>query len=363
MDCCILLVHHTGKVNVDNAGKIEVFDTIRGSSAIRAVCRGTLIIAADERNYRLFAENGWGKHDLAIVLDANTLEWKLLGKWEPIADGSQKDAVKAFLIQHGAATFEQIAAGLNINKKVLSEVLRRMQKSENAAEKVVKSGHRRSYSYSMALSNTIQQLDKLLDSGNSQPDGDGVLYPTKNTFSLLPPKSDHLPKSDQTGTCDALITFWSDSQELLLDKGGKTTSNPIPEPVSTIQHLSNTSNSASPETTSQQGFEATQALSNNLSNTCDPLKMVTVLSNARWFRQGSDSIPRKEIPRSLHKADKLNIDKLGTPMFEELIGDSELLGSSEDGERAKVRNLETNRISVFATKDILFLRGGSHANG
>jgi hypothetical protein len=45
------------KVSAENAGQIDLFDTIRGSSAIRAVCRGTMIIAASERNYRLCVEN------------------------------------------------------------------------------------------------------------------------------------------------------------------------------------------------------------------------------------------------------------------------------------------------------------------
>ena len=43
LNCCILLIHHTGKVKLENADKIDVFETIRGSSAIRAVCRGTLV--------------------------------------------------------------------------------------------------------------------------------------------------------------------------------------------------------------------------------------------------------------------------------------------------------------------------------
>jgi hypothetical protein len=126
--CATLLVHHTGKVNVNNAGDVDVFDTIRGSSAIRATCRGTLILAADERNYRLCVENGWGKLDLQIILDANTLEWRLLGNWMgPNVDVSQKDRVLEFMNQVAAASIDQIAEATNLPKKSLYEVLKRLQ--------------------------------------------------------------------------------------------------------------------------------------------------------------------------------------------------------------------------------------------
>ncbi|MEA5451670.1 AAA family ATPase [Leptolyngbya sp. CCNP1308] len=133
--CAGLLVHHTGKVNLNNAGDVDVFDTIRGSSAIRATCRGTLILAADERNYRLAVENGWGKLDLQIILDANTLEWRLLGNWMgPNVDLNQKDRVLAYMNQVASASIDQIAEATNLPKKSLYEVLKRLQ-AEDIIEK------------------------------------------------------------------------------------------------------------------------------------------------------------------------------------------------------------------------------------
>lgn len=160
--CCGLLVHHTGKISTDNAGTINVYDTIRGSSAIRATCRGTLILAADERNYRLHVENGWGKHDLQVSLDAHTLTWKLLGNWVgPNVDFSQKDRVLAYLTQVGRATIDNIAEGTNLPKRSLYEVLKRLQ----ADDMIEKHGERTSAVY---VRHSIQQLD-ISDAQNDHP--------------------------------------------------------------------------------------------------------------------------------------------------------------------------------------------------
>jgi hypothetical protein len=172
LDVCIVLVHHTGKVNIDNAQSVDIFDTIRGSSAIRAVCRGSMVLAAGERDYRLVVENGWGKHDLKVVLDANTLSWRLLGKWNPVSNQTQKDQILDFLKQVQSANIEQIADATGINKKVLYEQLSRLQISELAEEKVIKEGKRRNYTYRLALFNNIQQLNSVLNSENSDQQSD-----------------------------------------------------------------------------------------------------------------------------------------------------------------------------------------------
>ncbi len=172
LDVCIVLVHHTGKVNLDNAQAVDIFDTIRGSSAIRAVCRGSMVIAAGERDYRLVVENGWGKHDLKVLLDANTLEWKLLGKWNPVTNLTQRDQILDFLRKTGQSSIEQISEATGIPKKSLYEQLSRLQISEDANEKVVKEGKRRNYTYRLALFNTIQQLNSVLNSENSNPESD-----------------------------------------------------------------------------------------------------------------------------------------------------------------------------------------------
>ncbi|MEO0538372.1 MAG: AAA family ATPase [Cyanobacteria bacterium P01_A01_bin.123] len=161
--CTGLLVHHTGKVKMDNAGDIDVFDTIRGSSAIRATCRGTLILAAGENCYRLAVENGWGKLDLQVLLDANTLQWKLVGNWHgPNVDLSQKDRVLNYLNQVGAAGMDDIFAATNLPKRSLYEVLKRLQ----CDDLVEKRGERQSAVYVRKGIQQIQQLNTVLNSSN-----------------------------------------------------------------------------------------------------------------------------------------------------------------------------------------------------
>ena len=165
--CCVLLVHHTGKVNLDNANKIDIFDTIRGSSAIRAVCRGSMVLAAGERDYRLVVENGWGKHDLKVVLDANTLTWKQLGKWSPPVNMTQQDQIIDALKKLGSASIEQLHEETGIPKKSLYEQVSRLVNSEDAGSQLVKEGTKRKYTYRLALFNTIQQLNSVLNSDSS----------------------------------------------------------------------------------------------------------------------------------------------------------------------------------------------------
>ena len=164
--CAGLLVHHTGKVNTQNASDIDVFDTIRGSSSIRATCRGTLVLAADERNYRLAVENGWGKHDLQIILDANTLEWRLLGNWQgPNVDLNQKDRVLAYLNQCAAAGIDQIAEACALPKKSLYEVLKRLQ----AEDLVEKRGERMQAVYVRKASTQIDLLERQFNNSSPPP--------------------------------------------------------------------------------------------------------------------------------------------------------------------------------------------------
>lgn len=180
--CCVLLVHHTGKVSADNASNIDIFDTIRGSSAIRAVCRGSLVIAAGDRNYRLLAENGWGKHDLNILLDANTLHWRLLGNWNPIINGDQKEMVLEYLRFNDRATLDDLHEVLQVPKRSLYTVLDRLQATDIAEEKIVKEGKRRSYFYRLEHKDAIQHAEYLLNSANAEGNCVRGLYSTKNTF-------------------------------------------------------------------------------------------------------------------------------------------------------------------------------------
>ncbi|MBD1917184.1 MULTISPECIES: AAA family ATPase [Cyanophyceae] len=192
--CTGLLVHHTGKVNVNNAGDTDIFETIRGSSAIRATCRGTMVLAADERNYRLCVENGWNKMDLQILLDANTLEWRLLGNWHgPEVDLSQRDRVLAYLTQVGSAKLDQIAQETNLPKRSLYEVLKRLQ----ADDLVEKRGDQRAAVYVKKALQQVQQLNSLLKSGN--PDDESIRGSVQQNIFSSPPTEKVIlnSKSDQ----------------------------------------------------------------------------------------------------------------------------------------------------------------------
>ena len=193
--CCILLVHHTGKTGLDQSAAVDIFDMIRGSSAIRAVCRGAMVLAAGERSYRLVVEHGWGKHDLNVLLDANTLTWKLVGEWKPQVNTSQKDLILLALTKLGSASVEQIHTETQIPKKSLYEQLSRLQASEIAEERIVKEGSRRRYTYRLAYSQHIQQLNSVLNSENPDSESDTGHYSTKNNFPTPPSRVD--PFSDE----------------------------------------------------------------------------------------------------------------------------------------------------------------------
>jgi hypothetical protein len=240
--CTGLLVHHTGKVNVQNAGDTDIFETIRGSSAIRATCRGTMVLAADERNYRLCVENGWNKMDLQILLDANTLEWRLLGNWHgPDVDLSQKERVLNYLNQVGAAALNQIADATNLPKRSLYEVLKRLQ-SDDIVEK---RGDRMAAIYVRKAIQQIQQLNSVLNSEN--PDDDSVRGSIQqNIFSSPSPEKVILnPKSDQIFDHFSPETLPPTPGELLTK-----TPEPLPDEGLRIQQQFNTEStrlSANPE--------------------------------------------------------------------------------------------------------------------
>lgn len=179
---CVLLIHHTGKVKLDDVnGFVEVFDSIRGSSAIRAVCRGTIIIAPDDRSgYRLCVENGHTKENLLVELDLNTLRWKLKGRWNPTTvNMDQKQQALDFLTKVGEADIDRISAETCIPKRSLYQVLTRLC----ADGLIIKVGTRRQSVYRKESIQQIQLLNSLLNSPNPYPDDDAGVIQQKNTFS------------------------------------------------------------------------------------------------------------------------------------------------------------------------------------
>jgi len=187
-NCCVLPIHHTGKIKADNADTVDVFDTIRGSSSIRATCRGTLVIAYGESGYRLCIENGYNKQDLKVSLNLADLTWKLLGKWGMQVDASQNDQVLDYLTRHEHATLEQIHDFTGINKGGLYKVLSRLVHDD----KVSKSGSRKAVVYSkLSLKSTFVQSDisdmsDMLSDTENHTEQTSYAYQTKNNFTNTP---------------------------------------------------------------------------------------------------------------------------------------------------------------------------------
>ena len=184
-DVCVVLVHHSKKLNVDNADDVDIFESSRGSTAIRATCRGGLTIAPGENSHRLFVENGWGKFDLNIRLMPSNLRWELIGNWQPQINGDQRAAVLDYLKHNSPASIGQIHECLGIPKKSLYVVLDRLQVTDVSGEKVVKQGKRRSYTYRLVDTDAIQQLNNLLNSANPDDENDSPhSLEKKDIFSL-----------------------------------------------------------------------------------------------------------------------------------------------------------------------------------
>lgn len=126
-NCCILLVHHTRKQGLDKKEADDVFDSVRGSGAIRATCRGMLVLAKTKKDYRLVIENGETEgQDLFVKLNPADLTWKLLGKWNLNVNLSQKDRVIKYLGTYSPSSLEDIAEATGIPKRSLYQVLIRL---------------------------------------------------------------------------------------------------------------------------------------------------------------------------------------------------------------------------------------------
>lgn len=158
-----------------------------------------MVLAAGERDYRLVVENGWGKHDLKVVLDANTLTWKQLGKWSPPVNMSQQEQIIEALKKLGSSSIEQLHEETGIPKKSLYTQLSRLVNSDEAGSQVVKEGRKRKYTYRLALFNTIQQLNSVLNSQSSEPESD-IAY---NQQNILSTGNQHSPEISTTSNVTA----------------------------------------------------------------------------------------------------------------------------------------------------------------
>jgi 5S rRNA maturation endonuclease (ribonuclease M5) len=190
-NCCVLLVHHTGKIKIDNADTLDVFETIRGSSAIRATCRGTIVIAASESGYRMCIENGYIKQDLRVSLNLSDLTWKPLGKWLTQVDGSQADQVLEILAKTEQATLEQLHDQTLINKGSLYKVLSRLTQEG----KISKTGSRKAVLYSRLLTKLSKNISDISDMSDNLSDSE---INTPQTIEVMSDKKDISFLSDNT---------------------------------------------------------------------------------------------------------------------------------------------------------------------
>jgi 5S rRNA maturation endonuclease (ribonuclease M5) len=182
LNMAVILVHHTKKLNVQSLTEVDVFDTMRGSGVIRSESRGAIVLAEvlsneTRRNeWRLIAENGsYGKQDLLVVLDANTLSWKCLSNWTPNCSESQEAQALAFFDKVGSASIQQLSENTSIpTKSAYTVVTRLVQRGI-----LTKQGTRQNAVYIRAIQQ-IQLLNSLLNSPNDLAASDRGSNSTKN---------------------------------------------------------------------------------------------------------------------------------------------------------------------------------------
>jgi hypothetical protein len=184
LNMAVILVHHTKKLNVQSLGDVDVFDTMRGSGVIRSESRGAIVLAEVANNetrrneWRLIAENGsYGKQDLLVVLDANTLSWKCLSNWTPNCSESQEAQALAFFDKVGSASIQQLSENTSIpTKSAYTVVTRLVQRGM-----LTKQGSRQNAVYIRAIQQ-IQQLNCLLNPQKSDSVSDTPVNSTKNNI-------------------------------------------------------------------------------------------------------------------------------------------------------------------------------------
>ena len=252
LNMAVILVHHTKKLNVQNLGEVDVFDTMRGSGVIRSESRGAIVLAEvanveTRRNeWRLIAENGsYGKQDLLVVLDANTLSWKCLSNWTPNCSESQEAQALAFFDKVGSASIQQLAENTSIPAKSAYTVATRLVQRGM----LTKQGTRQNAVYIRPIQQ-IEQFNCLLNSQNSDTASDTSPDSTKNIFfnstdtntpniALATTEKSSMPQSveseAQSLTLQTIPNSTSDSTELNKARSVKSTGLKIGDRVGIIK--------------------------------------------------------------------------------------------------------------------------------
>jgi AAA domain len=191
---CVLITHHTGKVSND-APNADPFDMLRGSTSIRATCRGAIVIVPGDSSYRLLAENGFSDRlDVSVRINSDTLEWKLLGNWTPRIDGDMKTQIIDHLNLTGDATVAEIAADLNFNAGSVSTIMSRLYR-DDVVSKVAGKG--RSPAIYKRSSNLLKQLNVEFEHPNVDTTGDTDLLKQDTLYGVPSGKVINGGESDQ----------------------------------------------------------------------------------------------------------------------------------------------------------------------
>jgi AAA domain len=145
---CVVITHHTGKIG--DKEMVDPFDLIRGSGAIRATCRGAIVIAPSDNCFRLIAENGHSeKLDIKIRIHPDDWEWKLLGRWSPKAvTETFREQILDHLNQVTESTIPDMVTALQINANTVKVTLWRLQADDMVTKKGGLKGQLATYSRS-----------------------------------------------------------------------------------------------------------------------------------------------------------------------------------------------------------------------
>jgi hypothetical protein len=174
---CILLTHHTGKLGQEHQGG-DPFDMLRGSTSIRATCRGAIVIVPGDGSYRLLAENGFSDRlDVAVRINPENLEWKLMGNWQPRIDGDMKAQILDHLNLVGEATVAEIATALNFNAASVSTIMSRLHRDGLVSKR---GGRGRSPGLYMRSLNLLKQLEAQFEQPNPDAASSIDVAQTKN---------------------------------------------------------------------------------------------------------------------------------------------------------------------------------------
>jgi AAA domain len=207
---CILITHHTSKAPTDGHSA-DPFDTLRGSTSIRATCRGAIVIVPAENGYRLLAENGYSDRlDVLVRINPETLKWKLMGNWAPRIDGDMKAQILDHITLMGEGTVSSIATALQFNAASVSTIMARLHRDGMVSKDAGKGRSPGVYSRSSNLLKLMEpqfeqpNLDTVCDTDLLKQDN---LYGLSEEKVIIGAKSDHLNDhfSKNTPTQDKLF--------------------------------------------------------------------------------------------------------------------------------------------------------------